>query len=580
MTDTQKDPPFPPSLDHLDFEEVHYRDESLYKGNHSLSGKEIDYLVPSLVCLIKKNGTRRTLNQFWAHIFVRRACLEKSDQSRPESAPIDFEITPEQDPGLPPRLIQYGVGLTLQTDCETVEEQPFESIVNHLLEIKNYYRRQRGSFQPLDHPSANPYYGMLWRELTTFRYADGYQMIEKGYRAYKPWEEEMEELLGFSIEDATYYTGELVNKAFDRIDGRTQEIAQWSPSLIEFPEEVIEKVDESIWISRSTFEEWCDDSNRFSSFLNRLSTHLGSDSNFRTPSDVNPLEATPFIQIKDEYMYPLPRTLMYSIANTFYYDFLQSAYEGEFHLRFGDWLEGWTIDCLSKVFADSNIIQNYRYTYNGEEVEGDVLICHDRSAIVIECKGKKLTADTRKGNFGGIEAIKQDIERGIAEAYMQSDRLIKGVSSGEVKVIEGQDERKIDISAKNIDNFYRGIILGESYGSIATRDFAKILDINPVPYICDIYDLQVIAEKTKGPDQLLHYLQRRMRQTEVQLRLQGDQYSNSRTFSGDEIDYLAVYLRNGGQFPPGAKRITGAGDILREEAIDDMLERGEFQFMF
>lgn len=580
MVDRQDEPPFPSSLAHLEFGEVHNRDELLSKGNHSLSGKEISYLIPNLVNIIKKNGTRRTLNQFWAHLLIRKACLEQSDQTRPESAPLDFEITPDQDPGLPPRLVQYGVGLALRTDCETTEEQPFKSIVDHLLEIKNYYQRQRGSRQPLDHPDSDPYYGMLWRELTTHRYADGYQMIEKGYRAYKPWEDEMEELLGFSIEDACYYTGKLVNEFPEIIDSNAQEIAQCSSSLVEFSDDVLGKVDEKVWISRPTLKEWCDDSSRFSGFLDRFSTSLGSAENFKTPSDINPLEASPFINIKDEYMSPLPRTLMYSLANTFYYDFIGTEYSGRFQLRFGDWLEQWTTECLSKIFPDSEIMRNYQYTHDGEKVEGDILICHEGTAIVIECKRKKLTADTRKGSFGGIGAIKQDIKRGIKKAYKQADRFVTDVSSNESKKIEPSNRPKTTIQSDSIDDFYHWIILGESYGSIATREFAKILNISPVPYICDIYDLQVIIEEMDNPNQLIHYIQRRKRQTEVQLRLPGNQYANSRTFSADEIDYLAVYLRNGGEFPPGAKRITGAGDILREKAIEKMLERGEFEFMF
>jgi hypothetical protein len=104
--------------------------------------------------------------------------------------------------------------------------------------------------------------------------------------------------------------------------------------------------------------------------------------------------------------------------------------------------------------------------------------------------------------------------------------------------------------------------------------------MSPVPYVCDIYDLQVLTEVLETPERLLHYVRQRTRQTTVQLRRPGTQYANSKTFSSDEIDYLAVYKRNGWEFPPGAQRITGAGDDLREDAIDSIMDSGEFRFTF
>ena len=578
--DVNEEPPFTNSPNHLDPSEVHRHDERLTRGNHYIANADRDGILSSLLQTIRVNGTRRTLTQFYLHNLLRMSLMRKADQSRETSNPTGFEISPEQDPGLPPRLVQFGVGVALRTNSETTDAQSFKEIATHLLDLKNWYVRQSGSHLPLDSPMADPYFGIVWRELTTFRHADGYQMIEKGYRAYKPWENEMEELLGFSIEDAVYYTRELKNRITSSLEGQDMEVARWSPSLLEFSREAIGRTAEAVWVPEETLVDWCDDTPRFRNFLNRLTVEPGAVSGFRTPLDVNPLERAPFVHSGDEYLLPLPRTIMYALANTFYYDLIDSEHQGRFQLQFGDWLEEWTADCLAKVFSEDEFVQNYTYEYDGEEVEGDILILHDTELVVIECKGKKLRAETRKGNFGGVDTIKEDIQRGIGDAYHQANRLVTGVQSGQITEIESPDGTSIDLEPSFFESACRWLVLGESYGSIATRDFAKILDMTPVPYVCDIYDLQVLAEALDTPERLLHYVRQRTRQTEIQLRRPGTQYANSKTFSSDEIDYLGVYKRNGWEFPPGAQRITGAGDNLREDAIDAMLNRGEFRFTF
>lgn len=572
-----EEPPFSNPLDHLDPAKIHRRRRNLSQGDHPIA-TDRDDLISSLLHLIQKNGTHRTLTQFWVHNLLRIYLIRNSDHSRKEPGPTDQETSPKQDPGLPPRLVQFGVGIALRVNAETTEPQSFERIVTYLLEILNWYSRKGGSPLPLDSPMADPFFGMVWRELTTLRHADGHQMIEKGYRAYKPWEQEMEELLGFSIEDAVYYTKEITDQTTKRLDGGDKDVARWTSSLLEFPQEAIEIAADAVWLPEETLVDWCDDTNRFHSFVDRLSVKPGSISEFQTPLDVNPLEKAPLVQYEGDYLLPFPRTVVYALANTFYYDLIGSKHEGRFHLQFGDWLEEWTVDCLAKIFPPDDIIWNYTYEYDGEEVEGDILILHDDNPLVIECKGKKLRAETRKGNFGGVDVVKEDIERGIGEAYRQASRLIRGVHSGQINEIRTSDESRIALDADILCDPTSWIVLGESYGSIATRDFAKILDIHPVPYICDIYDLQIVVDVLETPERLLHYIQRRTRQTDVQLRRQSNRYPNLKTFSSDEIDYLAVYERNGWQFPLGAQRITGAGDQLREDSIDGMLKDGEFRF--
>jgi len=575
--DVTEEPPFENTPDHLDPTEVHKLDDRLWR-EHSPAGPNRDAIRSSLLETIRANGTRRTLLQFHTHLLLRNKLLEHVEQTRDDADPDELDISREQDPGLPPRLVDFGVGITLRTNTETTDRQSFEQIARHLLALKNWYGRNGGWNHSVDSPLANPYYSMVFRELTTFRHADSHQLLEKGYRAYKQWEEFMEATLGFSIEDAVFYTVNLAENINPRLVDQQAEVAKWSPSLLNFSQRAIDLTAEAVLISEETLLDWLDESTRCEAFLNRMSITPGSVEEFETPVDVNPLEKTPLIRIDRGYLPPLPRNLQYAIGNTFYYDLIDSELSGEFQLQWGEWLEEWTVNCLKTQFSQSEIIRNYTYEYDGEDVEGDILILHDEKAIVIECKGKTLSAETRKGNFGGIEALSNELQQGIGKAYHQADRLVNGVQSGRIAKIETEDDDTIDLEPSQFDTVCRWLVLGESYGSIATRDFAKILDMSPIPYVCDIFDLQILTEVLETPGQLLHYVTRRTHQTTEQLRRPHTPYTNSKIYSPDEIDYMGVYDRNNGKFPVGAKNILGAGDNLRSETISSLLEREEFRF--
>ncbi len=558
---------------------AHELDESLIQNQHSLSGTEYRELISGLIDLVRKNGTRRTLSQIHAHLLVQQFLKERADQERADSNPRGEELTPDQDPGLPPQLVQFGIGVALMTDSQTSTPISFRQFAAHLFEVKNWFSRRRSTSLPLDSPEVDPFFEMAWRELTTLRHVNGEQLFEKAYRAYKPWEKEMEEMLGFSIEDAIFFSNNIVEGINPQFAGMREEVASWSNSLLDFSEKAIKKTDELVWLEKSELYDWCFKTDRFDSFLNRMSVEPGSVTNFTNPMEINPLEKSPFVKYKTEYLLPAPRSLPRSLATTFYYDLMGSDYRGQFQLEFGDWLEDWAVDCLEKLFPRSQILRNYKYTVGGEQVEGDILVISDDGVLVIECKGKKLRAETRMGEFGGIDEIKEDIRKGIGHAYEQADRLLRGVISGEVEKVHSQKGEIIELNQDDIEDAQRWILLGESYGAIATRDYAKILDVNPVPYVCDIFDLQVMAEALHDSSSLLKYINQRTRQTEVQIRYRSDQYPNTGTFSSDEIDYLAVFKRNGGQFPPKAERITGAGDLLREESIERLRDSKEFQFV-
>lgn len=569
-------PPYEESIDHLNLGESHRR--MIYLQRALPKDTEEEDLLEELREIITKNGTRRTLTQLHSHNLLRFYVDQIRGRSRQSPSLGQFEMAAADDPGLPPRLIQFGAGFAFQIDAETSEELPFKEVADALLRLLGWYSRH--SPRPLESEYADPTFGLLYREITTFRHAAGEQVLEKSYRVYKPWENEMEEILGFSIEDAIYYHDKIAQLFSDKQMEAAEEIGQWTDSFLEFPDKALEITEDAVWLEHTDIIESCDNSERLHNLLERLSSSVGSPQGFTKPSEINPLEQTPLIKNGNEFLAPFPRTTVFALAKTFFYDFMGSKYSGKFQYKYGDWLEDWTYDCLVKIFDRENIVRNYYYKYQGETVEGDILLWTGKDLIVIECKAKQLTAATRRGNLGGAEEIVDDVQKGIGKAYSQISRTIEAIQSGALQEVKNTHGDIMDIDNSQIDEIHRIILLGESYGNIATRDFAKILDMSPVPFVCDIFDLQIICEALDKETEFLQYIEERKKMTADQLRDKNSSYAYKKIFASDEIDYLAVFNRNDCNFPDYSKNITGAGDGLREDSVDALLEKGEFAHFY
>lgn len=181
MAEEPEGPPFPNPPSHINPTEIHDRRDQLLQTGYQLVNTKPDEIISSILQTIQVNGTHRTLNQFYVHYLLQECLLGDSIQSDNISRQLGSKISDEKDPGLPPRLLQLGIGLTLRVKSETTEPQPFEKIASDLLRLMNWYHLQSGDILTVDRNLANPYFGLVWRELTTLRHANGYQMMEKGY---------------------------------------------------------------------------------------------------------------------------------------------------------------------------------------------------------------------------------------------------------------------------------------------------------------------------------------------------------------------------------------------------------------
>lgn len=583
MNSGYSDPPYGEGIDHIDLTETHRRNNKIKAGLHELSDSGLDKLVGNLIRLFSKNGTKRSLTQLTTHAFLCANVLRKQSESVVDPLSRREVIQDEEDPGLPPRLIEYAIAVTLQTDTETTEPVPFDTIADNLLAILNWFSRaqdsQIGPKVGGNNLKILSAHAILHRQLSYRRFVDGRQYIEKAYRAYKPFELEMEESLGFSIEDVVYYTDSLGDLIIDQSARKAKDQLRYTDSLLNIDGELYDIGFDQLWVDRETLTEYCDGSDRFQSLLDRLTCSPDPSNAYRYPWEINPLRINPIIRYQEKYLLPVPGILAFAIAHTFYYDLIDMDVSGEFGDSLGDYLEEWTLECLRKVFQPDELSESVSYSSNGVQGESDVVVLQDSTLIVIECKSKKLTAETQKGEFGGLEVIEADLKQSIGEGYEQADRFISGVETGSITSVTMQDGQSASVNPDEIDTYIRCILLGEAFDSIATRDFAHFLEFDPIPYVLDIFDLQIITHVLDTPEQFVKYANGRIQLTEKQTNR--NQYSYMTDIhSPDEIDYLAYFLQKGGEFPSVRRNIMGAGDDLRDQSVTEMLEDGEMSSFY
>lgn len=581
MTSGEQDPPYDVGIDHLKLTETHRRSDLIQYGIHTLSKKQLDEIIDSLSGIYSRNGTKRSLTQLTSHAFLIAYVLDK--QSEAETGPRlrRDAISEKEDPGLPPRVVEYGLGLGLQDKLDNTESEPFIDIADHLLGVLSWFSRAHDAITPSllgeERSKLKAAHSLLFRQLSSRRFVDGRQHLEKAYRAYKPFETEMMDLLGFDIEDVIYYLDGIAELVVDRSSEAAKEQIRYTDSLLDIEGEVYRIAEDKLWVDQKTLEDYCDDSDRFENLLNRLASSPGCVREYRYPTEVNPLRIHPIIEYDGEYLLPMPGILPFSISHTFYYDLIDTDIGGEFGDSLGTYLEEWAVECLNKLFPSDEVMASATYSLNGGDAESDIVILHGSTLLVIECKSKKLRAETQKGEFGGIEAIEGDIEQSVGEGYAQANRLIRGIQNGSVTSLTAPDSTSTPISPDDFDTSLRCIVLGESFDSIATQDFARFLNLEPTPYVLDIFDLQMITHVLETPEQLLEYVIGRIKLIERQTN-RARYYYPTDIHSPDEIDYLAFFKQQGMEFRALQRDIMGAGDSLREHCVTEMVESNEMRY--
>jgi len=253
-------------------------------------------------------------------------------------------------------------------------------------------------------------------------------------------------------------------------------------------------------------------------------------------SDFKVLISKPLVDFGDYIYLPLLESTLMNLHKLFHYTFIA---EGKFDKYIvGKYTEnrGNVIESLTVKYFQRLIDRKYIYSslkYKNEDGEADVTIQYDNITIFCECKSKILTLNTLKGI---TENIKTDIYQAIGNAYEQAVRTVKYIVQGKyfIKTINGE---KTEIKLENTEKKYNICVTGEHFGFIPSRikeyiDFDKTYPI--VPYVVNIFDLDIITQECIDIEEFIRYLEFRKE-------------NNDLISSIDELDIFGYFKANGGQ---------------------------------
>ncbi|QGA81405.1 hypothetical protein [Halomicrobium sp. LC1Hm] len=519
--------------------------------------------------------------------------------------------------GIGPDLANFVIGKVIASDEYGQKEPSYKEIAQAAVKVEQaYVFENTKDLDPEDLSDDEISELQLqtilrMREVGSSRFMYHAQIWEGARRAYRPHNEQLKELNGFTIDEAIDFAnffmevvGIVLNDVIatgsnmgiedvfsetDSVQSQLQEFQETgklskrhqSPDLIEDSENIEELygdwesklshlwVDEQLLINQ--LPENCSKSS-FNSFLSRMSRNLYDyEREFVGIDDFNPVHKFPIVERESQYLIPHTLTLQRSILDTFFYDLISmdgygdaSGESGEkFGDKWGDYIENWSYDSLSMLFPDSDVYLNPKYKTDGGNWEEatDILVLHRDYLLLFECKSKKLELESRSGS---ISTAKDDLKKGIGKGTKQASRFLDIIDSRDEVRLRTEDDRDDDllIRGEDIKSEFINIVLGEQYDTVGTTMYRDILDLYKTPYVVSVYDLQIMADLLE-PMRFIGYVSQRI-----------NFGGGDKVRAMDEIDILGLFVNSGYELP----------DLDENEAIQildysrDVAERLNFKY--
>jgi len=253
-------------------------------------------------------------------------------------------------------------------------------------------------------------------------------------------------------------------------------------------------------------------------------------------SEFKVLMSKPLVDFGDYIYFPLLESTLMNFPKLFHYTFIAEKkfnkhVVGRYTKNRGDVVEDLTVKYLERLIDKRYIYSSLEY--KNEDGEADVTIQYENTTIFCECKSKILTLNTLKGI---TESIQTDIYKAIGIAYEQAVRSIKYIEQGKCfhKTINGKAK---EIKLESTEKKYIICVTAENFGVIPSKiheyvDFDKTILI--VPYVVNIYDLDIITQECVDFIEFIKYLEFRKENSNI-------------ISSVDELDIFGFFKTNGGQ---------------------------------
>lgn len=372
-----------------------------------------------------------------------------------------------------------------------------------------------------------------------------YQLLSMSEMLYSPFDKELKKNLGFTFtccEELFIFIFKLYAKKALEAHSKKNKITNMIKTLYQLLRRKAVLMLPSIkegYIFRVYKEDLYNKFNKFEvdSIIKYLSVSPGESRLKPTEvSEFKVLTSKPLVDFGDYIYLPLLESTLMNFPKLFHYTFIAEKkfnkhIVGRYTKNRGDVVEDLTVKYLQRLIDRRYIYSSLEY--KNEDGEADVTLQYENTTIFCECKSKMLTLNTLKGI---TESIQTDIYKAIGIAYEQAVRSIKYIAQGKCfhKTINGKEK---EIKLDNTEKKYIICVTAENFGVIPSKiheyvEFDKTIPI--VPYVVNIYDLDIITQECVDFIEFIKYMEFRKENSDI-------------ISSIDELDIFGYFKANGGQ---------------------------------
>jgi len=284
-------------------------------------------------------------------------------------------------------------------------------------------------------------------------------------------------------------------------------------------------------------------------FLELFGAKPGNDNQaFSTPGEYNIINSHPLIEVADDYYFmPINLNLAEAIyLNPFYGMITDLAYKDEVAKHRGDAVEDITHNILTDTFGDKVYKRVKVNKGNRTLTDIDVMVIVGNKAIIFQCKGKKLTELSRRGD---TETLKRDFENAIQKSYDEAVTIRTTLLGDEEYKLVNEAGEEI-ILPNGLDDAYIVCVTADVYPAALHQASQYLTRTDDGPYCLPIslFDLATTAEYLKNRFEFLFYIKQRLDTVETMK-------------AESEMAYLGYHLRKRLIMPQGKDRVLITQDF-------------------
>lgn len=372
----------------------------------------------------------------------------------------------------------------------------WDSIIEAVKSSKEGEARPPSPFTRADVLREPIFYGS--ESAYSFQYRD---MALERYAADEAW---LRTNKGFSIADAqtvartiTDIHGVKVPKALRGFKGAASPYSSLMSAFAVTAEEVAAHCGQTIETTRAV--------------LAALSATAPSNFDFTSLGAFNLANACPIIALPDDrYLALQTYGIVESLYDSpFYWMIGDKTYRADASAHRGAFTEQFVAKRLRSVFGEHNVHCNVNIEGKSDRVsEMDVLVIFGDRAIIVQCKSKKMTLESRKGND---KTLRDDFQKAVQDAYDQGLICARALGNADLTFM-AEDGSKLSIP--ELRHVYIMCAVSDHYPvlTVQARQFLKYEAdaVIHAPLVADLFLIDVMAEMLASPLRLLSYIDRRV----------------------------------------------------------------------